>query len=278
MSKKIDPAVKWLSQLVAPMSPTDFLIRQAQDLLVKSGQFRPPFNSRKAIPSTVKRIEIVQISRDGMLIPVEGGFIIKLNADKPKVRQNFACAHEIGHTFFFDSSGKWPWRPYESMSYYWVEEDLCYQFAEEMLMPRFWMEKLVEGHFPSIENFYKLLKSFQVSAEALIRRIARLDLWQCIFVILVKDDKSPNMLKRKLVMKHSKYKYLQIKWDRLLSPANIPFVAYMDPGSLKRLTVRGNDLIRRGKQDENWSIESIRLSGTVLSPVITIITPYSNIN
>ena len=102
MHRKTDPAIEWLSQLVAPLSPEEFLSKQAASLLAKSGQAEPPFNPQKALPPTVKRVELARLSRDGMLIPVQGGFIIKINSLKPLVRQNFTCAHEIGHTFFYD--------------------------------------------------------------------------------------------------------------------------------------------------------------------------------
>lgn len=273
MSKKVDPAVRWLSKLVDPLPPIEFLLGQASSLLAESGQLEPPFSPQKAVPASVKSVEIARISRDGMLIPVEGGFIIKLNSEKPRVRQDFACAHEIGHTFFYDLSGNRPWRPSESMSFYWGEENLCYQFAEEMLMPRLWIERTAGMCSPSILNFQKLRKTFQVSIEALARRIVRLNLWRCILIIFTEDNQNTNLLKRKVVGRHRTYKYSQIKWNWLLSRDSSPCVAFRNPGILNESTVKGHDLFRRGKRNSDWHIESYRFGGTISPIVVSIILP-----
>lgn len=273
MLKRIDPALEWLSHLVAPLSAKEFLLEQATILLTKSGQFELPFDPQKALPPSVKRIEMAKLSRDGMLIPVQGGFIIKLNSERPLVRQNFACAHEIGHTFFYDVTGEQPWRPYKSMSTYWAEESLCYQFAEEMLMPRLIIQEIASALNPSIANFQKLLKAFQVSTEAMVRRVSRLDLWQCILTILVENRKNPTTLRRKLVGKHKRYRYFDINWDMLLSEKSSPYTAFKNPGLLKRSTISCSELFRRGKKGGQCSIESFRLSGTSYPAVICIIVP-----
>ena len=275
MHRKTDPAIEWLSQLVAPLSPEEFLYQQAVSLLANSRQSRPPFNPQEALPPTVKRVEFAQLSRDGMLVPVQGGFIIKLNSLKPLVRQNFTCAHEIGHTFFYDVTGKRPWRPYKSMSTYWGEEGLCYEFAEEMLMPRLIMEEITNSINPSITSLQKLVKTFQVSIEAMIRRISRLNLWPCIFTILEEDKEDPTMLKRKLVSKHRNYRYYDINWDILLSHRLSPYTAFNDPGLLKRSTIDCSILFRRGKKKGQCSIESLRSSSTTYRTVISIIVPDS---
>jgi len=273
MHRKIDPAIEWLSQCVAPLSPKEFLFNQAASLLAKSGQSKPPFNPQKAIPPSIKRIEMAKLSRDGILIPVQGGFIIKINSEKPQVRQNFTCAHEIGHTFFYDITGEWPWRPYESMSTYWGEEGLCYEFAEEILMPRLIMEKITSSLNPSITSLQELLKTFQVSTEAMVRRISRLDLWQCILTILVENRENPTTLRRKLVGKHKRFQYYDINWDKLLSEGLSPYTAFQNPGSLERSTISCSELFRRGKKDGQCSIESFRLSGASYPAVICIIVP-----
>ncbi|MBA7625136.1 hypothetical protein ES703_32560 [subsurface metagenome] len=272
--KKRDPAVEWLSSLVAPLSPREFLLQQARELLVKSGQLEPPFEPQKALPPSVKGVEKAKISRDGMLVPVEQGFIIKLNSQRPKVRQRFACAHEIGHTFFFDWAGGRPWRPYESLSSYWAEEDLCYEFAEEMLMPQETLEKLI-GMIgpPCINNFEGLLNTFQVSSEALTRRIQRLNIWESIMVILIKDDQSSNFLKRRLVRKHKSYKYFRIQWDKLLTKNSSPYIAFRQPGVVKKSVIKAEELFRGGKKNKNWSIESCRFNAKNSAIVVSIITP-----
>lgn len=273
MSKRIDPAVAWLSSLVAPLSPKEFLLQQAAKLLSESGQGKPPFDPKKAIPSSVKRVEITRLSRDGMLIPVEGGFILKLNSQRPLVRQNFACAHEIGHTFFYDLSGPRPWRPYESMSSYWAEEDLCYQFAEEMLMPSSEITRIGGKIPPSLASFQRLLTTFQVSVEALARRIRRLSLWQCILIVMVASEGKKNLLGRKVIYKYTDYKSRIINWDALL-----PVVWTLDnltanPAVPKKSTLSASQMFRNVKKDSQWSIEYWGFRGATAKTVVCIGVP-----
>lgn len=273
MSKRIDPAVAWLSSLVAPLSPKEFLLQQAAKLLSESGQGKPPFDPKKAIPSSVKRVEITRLSRDGMLIPVKGGFILKLNSQRPLVRQNFACAHEIGHTFFYDLSGPRPWRPYESMASYWAEEDLCYQFAEEMLMPSSEITRIGGKIPPSLASFQRLLTTFQVSVEALARRIRRLSLWQCILIVMVASEGKKNLLGRKVIYKYTDYKSRIINWDALL-----PVVWTLDnltanPAVPKKSTLSASQMFRNVKKDSQWSIEYCGFRGATAKTVVCIAVP-----
>jgi len=273
MSKRIDPAVAWLSSLVAPLSPKEFLFQQAAKLLSESGQAKPPFDPKKAIPSSVKRIEITRLSRDGMLIPIEGGFILKLNSQRPLVRQNFACAHEIGHTFFYDLSGPRPWRPYESMSSYWAEEDLCYQFAEEMLLPSSELTRIGGKMPPSLASFQGLLTTFQVSVEALARRIRRLSLWQCILIVMVSSEGKRNLLERKVIYKYIDYKSCIINWDALLPDVLTLDELTANPRVPKKSSLSASHMFRNIKKDSQWSIEYRAFRGATAKTVVCIAVP-----
>jgi hypothetical protein len=272
MPSQIDPAIAWLATLAGPQSPKDYLIGQASSLLIKSGQVRPPYDPGKAVPPSVKRIDMAILSRDGMLIPVDGGFIIRLNSQRPLVRQRFACAHEIGHTFFYDISGMRPWRPSQSVSSYWVEEDLCYQFAEEMLMPCREIQRITGGLSPAIDNLLQIRDIFGVSSEALCRRIARLNLWRCILLILAIDAKT-SALRRKTVCKHDYYENFSFDWDRLLSPESLAYAALLDPAVVKRSTISGRELFRKGGQREQWRMESIGFGNSSSEKVVIMIIP-----
>jgi len=321
--RKNNPAVQWLSILVSPLSPTDFLLQQASELLARSGQFEPPFDPERAAPQSVKRIEKVSISRDGMLVPTEGGFIIKVNSERPPVRQRFACAHEIGHTFFFDLSGPRPWRPYHSCSSYWAEDDLCYQFAEEMLMPKVILEKAKEMgktqnkvgglsapesvlhtiaqciETPSISSFRGLLRTFHVSSEALTKRIQRLQLWECIIVVLaaslgehannlsgstssqsdglqsIEVRKFP-LRKMPFVYKHERYKNIHIRWDSLLAGNSSPYIALACPERTSGSEIKVGKSPHVTKRDKCWWAESRRFGSKDAPKVVSIITPIEN--
>jgi hypothetical protein len=268
-----NPAITWLARLAAPLSPTDYLFKQAKTLLLKSGQSKPPFDPRKALPPSVIRIEVVPLSRDGLLIPVYGGFIIKLNSRKHSVRQRFVCAHEIAHTFFYDISGSRPWRPTKSLSSYWAEEDLCYQFAEEMLMPSHEITNIAHTLRPSIENFLRIRRMFDVSNESLSRRLARLNLWRCLFILLASESNLVALKKKTVVRKHHDYGSFSLNWDTLLSLSSEFRTATTDPALVKTLVLSGHDLFRRGGQHDQWRIESTSSASPVTQVSLIIIMP-----
>jgi hypothetical protein len=266
-----NPAITWLAKLAAPLSPKDYLFSQAKTLLLKSGQVKPPFDPRRALPPSVIRIEAVPLSRDGLLIPVDGGFIIKLNSRKHPIRQRFVCAHEIAHTFFYDTSGPRPWRPTKSLSSYWAEEDLCYQFAEEMLMPSQEITNIANTLFPAIDNFLQLRRTFDVSNESLARRLARLNLWHCIFILRASELNLASLRRKTVVCKHRDYNGFSLNWDTLLSLSTEFRAAATDPTIAKTLILSGHDLFRRGGQRDQWRIESISSASPVTQTSLIII-------
>ena len=83
------------------------------------------------------------INCDALLIPIVGGFKIKLkNEDKfhSTYRTRFSCAHEMAHTFFYEiEDGGVPFRAVPGGSKY--EEKLCDIAAAELLMPKDALEK-----------------------------------------------------------------------------------------------------------------------------------------
>jgi len=268
-----NPAIAWLAKLSAPLSPKEYLLSQAATLLLKSNQVKPPYDPRKTLPSSVLRIETIPLSRDGMLIPINGGFIIKLNSQKHPIRQRFVCAHEIAHTFFYDVSGPRPWRPTQSLSSYWAEEDLCYQFAEEMLMPNHEITRIANELSPAINNFLRIRDIFGVSNESLSRRLARLDLWRCIFILLTSDS-DPAILKRKTVVcKHRDYKEFSLNWYTLLSLRSLFHTAIAEPVAVKTSTLSGHDLFRRGGQRDKWRVEFLVSTNSITQTSLIIITP-----
>lgn len=159
------------------------------------------------------------------------------------------------------------------MSSYWAEEGLCYQFAEEMLMPSLEITRIGDDLPPSLVSFQRLLKIFRVSIEALARRIARLNLWRCILIVVVASGGNPIFLRRKVIYKHRDYKYRTINWDGLLSQESDLYSAITNPGVLKKATISTHDLFRRGKKGGHWCIESYGFSGVTSKTVVSIIIP-----
>lgn len=271
MPLQSNPVISWLATLAAPESPETYLLSQAGKLLRAAVQLKPPYDPKKALPPSIKGIEVTALSRDGMLVPVQGGFIMKLNSQRPLVRQRFACAHEIGHTFFYDVSGPRPWRPPQSLSSDWVEEGLCYRFAEEMIMPVSNMIEMAAPLAPTLKNFLQLRKAFGVSTEALARRIARLNIWRCILVLWGIEGSPP--AKPKTVCKHKDYDHFSLNWNTLASLSSAALRAAVAPWQIRLSLVAGAELFKRGGHRETWRVEAIRLSPEPRCSVLVLIAP-----
>lgn len=191
LTRKIDPAWMWLgSNLnIAPCNSfeaasfkkdiKDALFAEVRALLKDTHQTAPPYNPDiVAELRKVKQILRVRLHHSGLLLPVENGFIMKLSDTIPTARQRFACAHEIGHTFFFNLNIDPPAKPYSKFSSeYWVEEGLCDEIARELLLPEPSIRACIAEHpYPTIASLKKIANLFQVPSEVLARRIQQLDL------------------------------------------------------------------------------------------------------
>jgi hypothetical protein len=153
-------------------------ILQLADRVLKNykreiGNLNPPIDLNdlgECLDIKVKKILLSKnINCDALLIPVEGGFKIKLkNEDKLHYtyRTRYSCAHEMVHTFFYEiEDGGVPFRAVSGGSEY--EEKLCEQAAAELLMPKEVLEKkgnkLVNKHGYSFSTLIKLKETFKTS-------------------------------------------------------------------------------------------------------------------
>ena len=78
------------------------LFDEVENLVDKTGQKTPPVNPEiVAKARKVIEIERAALDTDALIVPCKGGLLMKINDKLPVVRQRFACAHEIAHTYFF---------------------------------------------------------------------------------------------------------------------------------------------------------------------------------
>lgn len=201
---KLDPAWEWLGRSmlgglldlpeeVFKKEVKECLFAEVRGLLKATGQTTPPYNpERIAKLRKIKQILKARLHHSGLLLPVENGFVMKLNNAVPIVRQRFACAHEIGHTFFFNLDTNPPSRPYSKLSSnYWVEEGLCNEIAREILLPEPSIREFVARHpYSSITAFKRMTNLFQVSSEVLVRQIQQLNLWKAIIIMFTTSSSS----------------------------------------------------------------------------------------
>lgn len=161
-------------------------ILQLADRVLKNykreiGNLNPPIDLNdlgECLDINVKKILLSKnINCDALLVPIEGGFKIKLkNEDKLHYtyRTRYSCAHEMAHTFFYEiEDGGVPFRAVPGGSEY--EEKLCDIAAAELLMPKEVLEKkgkkLVDKHDYSFSALIKLKEIFKTSLRSISIRV-----------------------------------------------------------------------------------------------------------
>lgn len=172
----------------------DFTTRRAQTLLKESGITGPPFLPEyMASLQRVKRITKEDLGElSGLLLPVPGGFEIKLNAKHSIERQNFSCAHEIGHTFFSEAAGKTLLEKFrrqkgDKAARNW-EESCCDVAASELLMPLQIFRRHASRYNFSVHSLVPLSHTFNTSIVPTALRLCDINPRWCFLVHWVTEN------------------------------------------------------------------------------------------
>jgi hypothetical protein len=212
MNSKInlDPALQWAkekylakdifcsSRKLAMNEIRRVLFSIVDDLLRRANQEMPFQPEAIAHFRRVKEIAETKLSVDALLLPEVGGFVIKIKSNLHPFKKRFACAHELGHTFFFNIDIDPPQREFQyQKSSYWVQEDSACAIAREILIPQFSIRPMIEneGISPSISALRYLSALYQVSFDVLRYRLVNdAPLWDCVIL-------TSTMLEGKIVTK-----------------------------------------------------------------------------
>lgn len=152
------------------------------------GEEQPPFITNEAsdfIGSRRAKVQEIDIQdSDGYLVPTVDGFNVYLRTGLEPHRRRSVLAHEIGHTFLFDTTESPPrMRTRGSAGQEWRNvEGPSYEIGRQILVPSYWLKKLAKE--PSLSNFIQLKKIFQTTNHLLARRIVQdLKVWDvCVMV------------------------------------------------------------------------------------------------
>lgn len=182
------PSVNGLEQA------TNFVIRRAREivnqLILNKGRQGPPFLAEEmACLQGVRRIERAELGDvDALIVGVQDGYIMKVNAKHSFVRQNFSCAHEIGHTLLYEFEHQSSMR---SVDFRLPrlnirqkdKERLCNMAAAELLMPKDIFLRYLSQLGTSVGAIEQLSSIFKVSKPAIAVRIAEVSHEPCIAVM-----------------------------------------------------------------------------------------------
>jgi hypothetical protein len=192
-----DMAIKWthpsVLQLARSADPVERIQevarRMAMDAIEK-GWVGPPFNPFDLAATLNIRTVPSQEVADAMLTPESRGYRVDFNPSQSQRRIRFSIAHELAHTLFPDCRDQVRHRlKRDSMREdEWQLEMLCNIAAGEILMP--------VAHLPlrdfgklTIDDLLECQEQFDVSMEAVLLRVARLERKPCaIFVASPSDD------------------------------------------------------------------------------------------
>jgi len=124
-----------------------------------------------------------------ILLRFHDGYVIKVNGNHHVVRQNFSCAHEIGHILFSElklehyihSIEYRKFNPSKTVEIRArARERLCDAAATELLMPEFIFRKYLSNFGLSVSSIEHLANIFKVSAKSAAIRVAEVSLESCI--------------------------------------------------------------------------------------------------
>ena len=177
---------------------TDLMIERTRwlvnQLIGKRGHDKPPFLPKEFAPfRDIEKIIKADLGEtSAVLLRFHDGCVIKVNQNHSLARQNFSCAHEIGHILFselkleryiqnieyrtFNPQGE---RKTRSASV----ERLCDVAATELLMPEPVFRKYLSGFGVSVNSIERLADIFRVSIRSAARRIAEVSAEACVALL-----------------------------------------------------------------------------------------------
>lgn len=177
---------------------TTLVIEQAKqlvDLLINTrGHANPPFLSEefarlKGVNSIVKS-DLGELS--AVLLGFSDGYAIKVNEKHSAVRQNFSCAHELGHLLIGELGLESRLENVEFRTFNShrqkiprvnAKERLCDIAATELLMPESVFKQYLSEYGVSIYSIERLAKVFQVSIQTTAIRAAEVSPEPCITLL-----------------------------------------------------------------------------------------------
>lgn len=170
----------------------ELVIERARELVrrlitLKGGE-RVPFLAEEfadMLGIEVKRADLGDL--DALLMRQPNGYVIKVHSTQSRVRQNYSCAHEIGHVILDEMERVVPTNDTEfRMSGSDVskkaKEHLCQAVAAELLMPEWIFQKYLSRWGASVTSTEWLAHTFKVSIPAAAIRVAELSEEPCIVI------------------------------------------------------------------------------------------------
>ncbi len=163
-------------------------------LIKERGHAKPPFRPEEfARLTSIKQIIKADLGKtSAVLLKFHDGHVIKVNQNHNLTRQNFSCAHEIGHNLLRElkiglNTENIECRTFDPQAPGRIvakaRERLCDIVATELLMPELIFRKYLSDLGLSISSIEWLANIFRVSIRAVAWRIAEVSTEPCIALL-----------------------------------------------------------------------------------------------
>ena len=173
---------------------TDRAKQLVNQLINDRGHDEPPFLPEElAHLQGIKPIVRADLGKtSAVLLRFHDSYVIKVNQNHSLARQNFSCAHEIGHILFNELKLERYIRSIEYRTFNpqgeqkaraAARERLCDAAATELLMPELVFGKYLSGFGVSVHSIERLANIFRVSIRAAAWRIAEVSVEPCITLL-----------------------------------------------------------------------------------------------
>lgn len=213
-------------------------------LIEERGHDKPPF-----LPEEFARLQgIKKIVKEDLgetsavLFRFHDGYVIKVNQKHNLARQNFSCAHEIGHALFSELGLGHYIRSIECRTFNpqardkardKARERLCDAAATELLMPGMVFKKYLSGFGVSIYSIERLASIFRVSIQAAAIRIAEVSTEPCLALLWKPWPRNKPKGLRLAPIRNSKGKSRYVPLHTYVRPPSTLHKAYQDDTPVK---------------------------------------------
>jgi len=177
---------------------TSLIVERARQLVNQliedRGHDKPPFLPEEfARLQGIRKIVKADLGKvSAVLLRFYDGYVIKVNQNHNLARQNFSCAHEIGHTLLSElklelNTEDIEYRTFNPqahvIAYQKARERLYDVAATELLMPEFIFRKYLPGFGVSVHSIERLAAIFRISIRTAAWRIAEVSTEPCIALL-----------------------------------------------------------------------------------------------
>lgn len=265
----------------------DLLCEEAELLIRRSGQLKPPFKPLKVRRGNTK-FELRMNSNRAAHIPTKEGFRIEIahkdvtDLSDLSTRARTTIAHEVAHTFFYDIS-EHPPKPIgvvSSKKSQWEIEHICYRIGRALLMPSFSISHLLSNS-PNMKNASLrkmgwLKNLFKVSFHIVAwRMIKDLKLWNSCFVESKArtDGDKVRFHRMPIPLKNSDVRELdRIKLNRAIDKRHRIYPHLLRASKKEKGIVKDRMCI----DHVNFDLESRLTKGGTIVTLITVKEPHSS--